>query len=270
MQIIIESKPLEQIEAGALIVLVFEGRKERSASAPANLFDAGEITGKVLEFTLLHRPPGVAATRVLLAGAGKPEKFDSAELRKVAGRGGAAPEGQIGEAIALALDPGTRGRGLCRRRRRGRDPGRVRTGPLQDGRGRQEGHGFVRGGGAGGADLDEAARARADSGEAQNFTRGLVNEPANRLTPAKMVEAARQMASEYQLECEVLEREQMEKLGMGALLGVAQGSAEPPALIVIRYRPAQPEAGASGPGGQGRHLRYRAASPSSPPTAWRR
>ena len=47
-----------------------------------------------------------------------------------------------------------------------------------------------------------------------------------------MAEAARQMAAEYQLECEVLEREQMEKLGMGALLGVAQGSAEPPALIV--------------------------------------
>ena len=46
------------------------------------------------------------------------------------------------------------------------------------------------------------------------------------------------MAAEFGLECEVLEREQMEKLGMGALLGVAQGSAEPPALIVIRYKPA--------------------------------
>ena len=54
------------------------------------------------------------------------------------------------------------------------------------------------------------------------------------------------MAAEYGLECEVLDREHMEKLGMGALLGVAQGSAEPPALIVIRYRPAA--------AGHGRHL----------------
>jgi leucyl aminopeptidase len=56
-----------------------------------------------------------------------------------------------------------------------------------------------------------------------------------------VAEAAQKMASEYELECEVLERQQMQKLGMGALLGVAQGSAEPPALIVIRYRPAQTE-----------------------------
>src|SRR5205807_340777 len=53
-----------------------------------------------------------------------------------------------------------------------------------------------------------------------------------------MAEAARNMAAEFQLECEVLDREQMEKLGMGSLLGVAMGSAEPPAFIVIRYRPA--------------------------------
>ncbi len=66
------------------------------------------------------------------------------------------------------------------------------------------------------------------------------------------------MAPRSGLECEVLEREQMEKLGMGALLGVAQGSAEPPALIVIRYKPASGEIeGPSGPGGKGRDVRYR-------------
>ena len=93
----------------------------------------------------------------------------------------------------------------------------------------------------GGAELEDALARGRILAEAQNFTRGLVNEPANRLTPSKVAEAAQKMASEYQLECEVLEREQMEKLGMGALLGVAQGSAEPPALIAIRYRPARTE-----------------------------
>ena len=45
------------------------------------------------------------------------------------------------------------------------------------------------------------------------------------------------MAAEHGLECEVLDRDRMQQLGMGALLGVAQGSAEPPVLIVLRYRP---------------------------------
>ena len=81
-------------------------------------------------------------------------------------------------------------------------------------------------------------------GEAQNFARGLVNEPANRLTPLGMADAARKMAAEFGLECEVLDRDAMEKLGMGSLLGVALGSAEPPVLIVLRYRPATPQGSA--------------------------
>jgi len=73
--------------------------------------------------------------------------------------------------------------------------------------------------------------------ESQNFARALANEPANLLTPLKMAGAAREMAQQQGLECEVLERGDLERFGMGALLGVAQGSAEPPALIVLRYRP---------------------------------
>jgi leucyl aminopeptidase len=80
--------------------------------------------------------------------------------------------------------------------------------------------------------------------EAQNFARGLVNEPGNRLAPRQLAEEARRMAAAHQLECEVLEEKQLRELGMGALLGVAQGSAEPPALIVVRYRPAAPAGGA--------------------------
>ncbi|MGA1996835.1 MAG: aminopeptidase, partial [Bryobacteraceae bacterium] len=67
MQISFESKPLEQIAAGALIVPVFEGKKETRFGA-AELADDGEVAGKALEFTLLHKPAGLAAQRVLLAG----------------------------------------------------------------------------------------------------------------------------------------------------------------------------------------------------------
>ena len=68
--------------------------------------------------------------------------------------------------------------------------------------------------------------------EAQNFTRSLANEPANVLTPLRLAESARQMAAEFGLECEVLEQDRMRQLGMGALLGVAQGSAEPPRVRI--------------------------------------
>ncbi len=75
-------------------------------------------------------------------------------------------------------------------------------------------------------------------GDAQNFTRELVNEPANVMTPNLLAERAKAMAAEVGLECEVLDEARMRQLGMGSLLGVAQGSAEPPALIIVRYKPA--------------------------------
>src|SRR5262249_47763437 len=84
MQIALVTAPIGEIQADALIVPVFEGRKEaRFGAGP--LQDSGEVTGKSGELTLLHHVPGVKSTRVLLAGAGKPEKFDAAEARKLAG-----------------------------------------------------------------------------------------------------------------------------------------------------------------------------------------
>src|ERR1039457_4239956 len=84
MQIKIELRPVDQLEADALIVPVFEERKEARFAA-GDLFDAGEVSGKSLELTLLHHPPGVAAKRVLLAGAGKIEKVNFAEVGKEVG-----------------------------------------------------------------------------------------------------------------------------------------------------------------------------------------
>ncbi len=81
--------------------------------------------------------------------------------------------------------------------------------------------------------------------DSQNFTRDLANEPANLMTPMVMADRARAMCSaEAGLECEVLDQDRMRQLGMGSLLGVAQGSAEPPALIILRYTPAVTQSGA--------------------------
>src|SRR5207244_11479239 len=102
MHIALEPKPLDQVEADALIVPVFEGAKETRFGA-GDLWEAGEIGGKPLEHTLLHHVPGIHATRVLLAGAGKAEKFDSSGLRKLAGAAVRYLKSKSVKRIALAL-----------------------------------------------------------------------------------------------------------------------------------------------------------------------
>ncbi len=69
-----------------------------------------------------------------------------------------------------------------------------------------------------------------------NLARDLINEPANVLTPAELAARARRVARRYGLSARVLDRGAMRRLGMGAMLGVAQGSANPPQLILLTHR----------------------------------
>ena len=71
--------------------------------------------------------------------------------------------------------------------------------------------------------------------EAAILARDMINEPANVMTPTRIAEIAQQVAQEGGLGIKVLERAQMEELGMGALLGVARGSDQPPKFIVLEY-----------------------------------
>ncbi len=90
---------------------------------------------------------------------------------------------------------------------------------------------------------DEAALQRGAErgriiGESVNFTRDLSNEPGAYLTPTIMAERAQAIAKEFGLEIDVLEKADMEKEGMGALLSVARGSDEPPKMMIVKYMPA--------------------------------
>jgi leucyl aminopeptidase len=233
MQITLETRPVESVEADALIIPIFEGGHESRFGA-SDLIKSGEITGKSLDLTLLHHPQGVAATRVLLAGAGKADKFNPAEFRRLVGAATRLLKSKSIKRIALALDPSFAGPEYAQAAVEGAilgdfDPDNYKT----DEKKAIDSLSVVDESGG----LEEAVRRGRIVGEAQNFTRSLVNEPANMLTPSDMAAAARRVADEYGLKCEVLDRDQMAKLGMGALLGVAQGSAEPPALIVLRHEP---------------------------------
>ena len=74
-------------------------------------------------------------------------------------------------------------------------------------------------------------------GECSNLARELSNEPGNTLTPREFAKRATALASDAGVQTEILDETQIEKLGMGLLLGVARGSAEPPRLMVFRYDP---------------------------------
>jgi leucyl aminopeptidase len=190
------------------------------------------------EMTLVHRPAGFKAKRVLLAGSGPADKFTSAELRRVSGAAVRHLKSKSVVNIAILLDGAFAGAEHVEAAVEGAvlgdyEPDRYKT----DKKGKKPVEQLTVAVAKNGLD-GALARGRATA-EAQNLTRELVNEPANRLTPTSLADAARQMAVAQGLECEVLDRDRMKQLGMGSLLGVAMGSAEPPALIILRYKPAK-------------------------------
>jgi len=80
--------------------------------------------------------------------------------------------------------------------------------------------------------------------DSQNFARDLINEPSNKLTPSILAQKAEAMAKAAGLSVEILDEKKIAELKMGALLSVAQGSVEPPRMIVIIYNPPSAKPGA--------------------------
>lgn len=245
MEIHLERKPAEAVECDALVALTFEDEpNSRFKDSLSEVYSSGEVAGKIFEMTLVHNPAGFKAKRLLLAGAGKKEKFTSAELRHVSGAALRHLKSRSLKSIALLLDAEYGAADYVEAAVEGAlvgdfEPDRYKS-DRKDVKVVDHFTVAVPGGGAG---LDAALERGRITAEAQNLTRELANEPANRLTPMGMAESARRVAAEYGLECDVLDQDRMKQLGMGALLGVAQGSAEPPALIVLSYRPAGASSG---------------------------
>lgn len=73
--------------------------------------------------------------------------------------------------------------------------------------------------------------------ESVSLARDLANSPGNEVTPTYLAHTAQTIAQQYGLGCRILEKKDMESLQMGCLLGVSQGSAQPPALIILEHAP---------------------------------
>jgi len=214
----------------------------------ATVLATGEYKAAANETLLLHAPAGLAARRLLLVGLGKQAKATVHSVRTAAGTAVrfAKPRGIREIAFALpeaeALPAGPSSRAIAE----GAFVGDFDADTYRSDRKDQSVRKFVL---AAPANADKAAIEAAFAegiviGESQNFTRTLVNEPGNKLTPTVLGQRATEMAKSVGLACEVYSTDKLHELKMGAFWAVAQGSEEPPALIVLRY---EPEGVAEGP-----------------------
>jgi leucyl aminopeptidase len=208
-------------------------------NAAADVLTSGELTGKPFETTLLHGPGKLNAKRLLFLGGGKAASFSAFDLRRIAGAAVRTLKSRGLRSFALvAPEAGLRPEEAVKAIVEGSFVGNFDPDYYKSDRKDQKIDALTVVTSGDPAKLQQAMDEARIIGESQNFTRDLVNEPSNRMTPTIMAERARKMAAEVGLKCEVYGADKIKELKMGAFWSVAQGSDEPPALIVLRYEPA--------------------------------
>ena len=248
MEVKADTRKFHEIECDALVVGLFEGENhwegdlaeidKRTEGVISSLIETGEFSGKSGESAYVHNTGGLKARRLLLMGYGKKEEFSADNVRRMAGAAARTLRGKKSRTFAFlrrsdlnigeSAQAATEGALLSLY-----DIDKYHTSD------KTENHLdqmiLITGDG-----VDEL-RAGIETGriiaEATNFARDVINEPANIMTPTELARRAEDTAHTYALELDVLDEARMKELGMGSLLGVAQGSAEPAKLIVLRYTP---------------------------------
>jgi leucyl aminopeptidase len=249
----IKSGSPEKQRSACVVLGVFEPRK---LSLPAEVIDnaadgylsdiirRGDMEGKLGATLLLHNVPNALADRVLLVGLGKEKEFRDKEYRDAIAAATrtlnetGAFDGtmfltelsvkkrdvawRIRQAAMVALDTLYRFDQLKSKKEDVRRPLRKLAFAV-----------------AQRSELAPAEQALAQGqaiAEGISLAKELGNLPGNICTPSYLAEQAKTLAQRHKLKIEVLERADMEKLGMGSLLSVANGSSQPPKFIVLQYR----------------------------------
>ncbi|MEX2238116.1 MAG: leucyl aminopeptidase [Dehalococcoidia bacterium] len=252
MKVQVTAGDITATQADAIVVNLFQGVKAPAGATGAvdqaldgsitKLIEQGEIKGKAGELTLLHTFGKIDSLRVIIAGLGKSEKFDidgvratAAGVARFARKAGARTLATIVHGAGIGgLDPELAAEAVVEGSLMGAYRFLRHKEPDEDAK-----------------ELDElwlierdesrlpalsAAAGRAEiMARASALCRDMANEPANYLTPTDMAQRAEELAAEAGLTVEVYDREWMESKGMGAFLGVASGSLQPPKFIVLRY-----------------------------------
>ncbi len=223
----------------APVLLTSDSAVKAAASA---VLASGEFKAGANETVLLHAPAGLKAKRLLIVGLGKQAKATVHVVRNAAGTATrfTKPRGIRELVLALPESENLSVAGAARAAVEGAFVGDFDPDTYRSDRKDQSVQSFTI---ATPAKADQAAVKAAFAegviiGESQNFTRELVNEPGNKLTPTVMGQRAAAMAKEVGLKAEIYSTDKIKELKMGAFWSVSRGSEEPPALIVLRYEPA--------------------------------
>ncbi|HEY7501497.1 MAG TPA: leucyl aminopeptidase [Vicinamibacterales bacterium] len=219
-----------------------------SGGAVEKALNTREVQGKPYELFLTPAAGGWRAGRIAIVGAGRAADFDLERLRRVATAAAAAAKQRRVARIAFLYRPSPDARfdaaaaaqtiaeGLILAafnsdRYKSRDhvpppPERMTVVVPPSTQETAQLHA-----------LEEAVERGRVLGESSNIARDLCNEPANVLTPSVFAERAVQISREVGLSVEILDEDEIARLRMGLLLGVARGSAEPPRVIVMTHEP---------------------------------
>jgi leucyl aminopeptidase len=240
----------EAIEAPCVVVGLFDGQLSAAAKriddaaggTLTRLIASNDLSGKLGAAQTLFGVAGVKAPRVLVVGLGDAKKFDAARYSRVNGEVTRLLKGlPIDSAVSYLAELDVPGKDLA---------WKLRTAALasdaqaykytatfkpRDKAKTPELHAIAF---AAPADADAAVLVQAAAiANGVRFARELGNLPPNICTPEYLADAARKLAAEHVgVTCEILEEAEMKKLGMGALLGVAQGSANKPRLIALEWK----------------------------------
>jgi leucyl aminopeptidase len=250
MKTILSLSTPSELDTECLVAVVLDrGEKDKTEvfvattdkavqEAAAEVIANGETTGKSLEITLLHKPGKLKAKRVLLLGGGKAKKFTAADLRKLSGAAVRALKARGMRSFAFLVPGEVKADDAVKAIVEGAFVGNFDSDTYKSDRKDQKIDALTIVASGDQASLQKAVDEARILGESQNFTRQLVNEPSNNMTPTILANHAKKMCQEVGLKCEVYGADKIKELKMGAFWGVAQGSDEPPALIVMRYEPA--------------------------------
>ena len=262
MRITATTGEITSIETPALVVNLFKGVKEPGGASGAvdqaldgaisQLIREGEIKGTQGAISLIHTMGKISPARVLVVGLGAAETFDAQVVRQVSAdvvrylrQRGISRATTVAHGAGIGgLDPGASGQAIAE----GTLLGLYRFDSYLSSNGEDKLASFEE---LVIVDQDPDHVGAISSGvsagqvmaEGAILARDMVNEPANVMTPSHMAEMASRAAKSEGLSLTVLEASDMREMGMGALLGVAQGSDQPPKLIVLGYNgdPGHPE-----------------------------
>ncbi|TBW10458.1 leucyl aminopeptidase [Azotobacter chroococcum] len=252
MQLVVKSASPQTLKTATLVVAVGEGRKlgatakavdQATDGALSAALKRGDLAGKVGQTLLLHHLPNLKAERVLLVGTGKESELGDRQFRKIVAAAHSVLKGLGGSDAALTLgELHVKGRDAYGKARLLAETLLDATYVFDHFKSEKATAPTLKKlvlvcDKASQADVERAAGHARAIASGMALTRDLGNLPPNLCHPSHLADEAKALAKAHDaLKVEVLDEKKLKELGMGAFLAVAQGSDQPPRLVVLNYQ----------------------------------